>query len=62
MQNLQNFLIKIEEKDMKINKKKNKQSIKVKQINCIIIIIICKENVFSYDLKNFTNNEIYEQR
>lgn len=47
---------------MKINKKKNKQSIKVKQINCIIIIIICKENVFSYDLKNFTNNEIYKQR
>lgn len=61
MQNLQNFFIKIEEKDMKINKK-NKQSIKVKRINCIIIIIICKENVFSYDLKNFTNNEIYEQR
>lgn len=61
MQNLQNFFIKIEEKDMKINKK-NKQSIKVKRINCIIIIIICKENVFSYDLKNFTNNEIYKQR
>lgn len=42
---------------MKISKEN-----KVKRINsCIIIIIICKENAFSYNFKNFTN-KIYERR